>query len=273
MTDTIEGTGVALEPVNQTIFEIADPAQQLVVARRMATLLSEIIEEKKLSMRIGASEHVFFEGWATLGAMNGISVHTVWSRPLEDGRGWEARAEARTLDARVVGSAEGMCSRDERNWRRAEDYAMRSMAQTRAGSKALKGPLSWVMTLAGKSGTPAEELGDSQEPLWQRGVSSVTEATETIKTVLRAMGVPEADDAALAVAKATYDEADERIPMIVMSAMSRLLAATMNQPAATEAEYQEQPPSGAGDDKAQADQEFDEMVPPSSTDPSKEEEA
>ena len=50
-----------------------------------------------------------------------------------------------------------MCSRAERNWTRSEDYAIRSMAQTRAMSKALSGPLRFIVTLSGLSGTPAEE--------------------------------------------------------------------------------------------------------------------
>ena len=71
--------------------------------------------------------------------MVGVTPHTVWSRPLPTGDGWEARAEARTLDGRVVGSAEAMCSAQERTWARKEDQEIRSMAQTRAMSKALAG--------------------------------------------------------------------------------------------------------------------------------------
>ena len=94
--------------------------------------------------------------------MLGVSPHVVWSRRLgtENGgaAGWEARAEAKTVDGRVVGSAEAMVTRDERNWKNADDYALRSMAQTRAMSKALRGPLGFVITLAGRNPTPAEEM-------------------------------------------------------------------------------------------------------------------
>ena len=47
--------------------------------------------------------------------------------------------------------------RDEPNWRDKPDYALRSMSQTRATSKALRLPLGFVVALAGYEVTPAEE--------------------------------------------------------------------------------------------------------------------
>ncbi len=62
------------------------------------------------------------------------------------------------MDGRVVGSAEAMCSRSETTWANRDDYALRSMAQTRATSKAMRQPLGFVMALAGFDPTPAEEM-------------------------------------------------------------------------------------------------------------------
>ena len=44
------------------------------------------------------------------------------------------------------------------SWAKADDYAIRSMAQTRATSKALRMPLGFVMELAGFDATPADEI-------------------------------------------------------------------------------------------------------------------
>lgn len=97
------------------------------------------------------------EGWTTLGAMLSVFPVTIWTRETENG--WEARVEARTLSGQVVGAAEAMCARDEgKKWADAAGYALRSMAQTRATSKALRMPLGFVMTLAGYDATPAEEM-------------------------------------------------------------------------------------------------------------------
>jgi hypothetical protein len=61
----------------------------------------------------------------------------------------------------MIGAAESMCMRDEPNWRGKPNYAIRSMAQTRAGGKAIRSVFAWVAVLAGYSGTPAEEMDES----------------------------------------------------------------------------------------------------------------
>jgi hypothetical protein len=115
-----------------------------------------VIREKKLIARIRQNEHVLVEGWTLLGSMLGVFPVLVWTRKLDDG--WEARVEARTRAGEVVGAAESECLRSEARWAKAEDYAIRSMAATRATSKALRQPLGFVMTMAGFDATPVEEM-------------------------------------------------------------------------------------------------------------------
>jgi hypothetical protein len=90
--------------------------------------------------------------------MLGIVPIVVWTHPLDDGSGWEARVEARTLDGRLVGAAESMCTRSEQMWQRRDEYAVRSMSQTRAISRALRAPLSQIVKMAGYDPTGAEEM-------------------------------------------------------------------------------------------------------------------
>jgi hypothetical protein len=142
----------------RTLFRTEDPVEVLQAAREVASALGPALRDGGMLQRIGQGEHVKIEGWQTLGAMVGVSAHTIWSRELEDGTGWEARAEARTLDGRIVGTAEAMCTKAERNWARRESHELRSMAQTRAMSKALAAPLRFIVTLSRLSGTPAEEV-------------------------------------------------------------------------------------------------------------------
>lgn len=231
MTDMLDGTATELVSVRRTVLDIPDTAAQLELAREQATAVTKIIDAEKLSMRIGRSDHVLFEGWATLGAFNGISVHTVWSRPVDGG--WEARCEARTVDGRVVGTAEAMCTRTERNWAKSEDYAIRSMAQTRAGSKALKGPLSWVMVLAGKSGTPAEEMDEQgatpadaqvvgELPSWAQPFEDVSAVAGWIVDILKGAGNDEAAEQTAKVGQAIFDEASGTIPRIVATTIAHL---------------------------------------------------
>jgi hypothetical protein len=58
----------------------------------------------------------------------------------------------------AVGWGEGRCTRGEASKVSQPDYALSSMAQTRAQSRALGAPLKFVVKLAGYETTPAEEL-------------------------------------------------------------------------------------------------------------------
>jgi hypothetical protein len=79
-----------------------------------------------------------------------------------------ARARAEVIDLKtgqVVGGAEAYCMRDEESWKEKPWYQLASMAQTRAGAKALRNVLAWVVVLAGYKPTPAEELALSTQGL------------------------------------------------------------------------------------------------------------
>lgn len=140
---------------------IGDPAAFVASYIAVADELSRVVRSKNLAKRIGDKDHVLVEGWTMLGSMLGVFPVTVWTHPVEiDGQrvGWEARVEARTRDGATIGAAEAECLRSESMWSKRDDYALRSMAQTRATSKALRQPLGFVMTLAGLEATPAEEM-------------------------------------------------------------------------------------------------------------------
>lgn len=146
-----------------TLFGTSDPVAIVERASQAADALASVIRKKGLFKKIGPKEHVFVEGWTLCGSMLGVFPVCVWTRPIrtedsEENLGWEARVEARTAHGAVVGAAEAMCLRAENNWRTRDDFALRSMAQTRATSKALRMPLGFVLTLAGYSATPAEEM-------------------------------------------------------------------------------------------------------------------
>ena len=102
------------------------------------------------------------EAWLTLASMLRLTTVCEWSRPVQDG--WEARVFVRDGANNVIGAAEAQCLKTERTKKSWEDYAIRSMAQTRATSKALRSVLGFIMVLAGYQATPAEEMPDNPEP-------------------------------------------------------------------------------------------------------------
>jgi len=170
MPEAIEGTaveeGAELVPSSErNLFHTDDPVQVLAAAKRVATALKTELEEADMVRTIGGRPgYVLAEGWQTLAAMLGLTVRIAWTRPLEDGTGFAARAEVLTADGRTIGGAEALCSGDERNWSRRDASAKLSMAQTRATTKALRTVLAFVMTLSGHEATPAEEMAQASEP-------------------------------------------------------------------------------------------------------------
>lgn len=180
MSADVEGSadeiGAELEYMQQpppaTLFRTSDPVEVIEKATRVADALKRIIQGQQLYATIQGKHHVLVEAWTTCGAMLGLTAYCVWSRPIGEltpkGHDWEARVEVRTLDGRTLSAAEAMCARSERSgskqpWLDRPDYALRSMAQTRATSKALRIPLGFIVTLAGYQATPAEEMPDQPE--------------------------------------------------------------------------------------------------------------
>jgi len=152
---------------NLTLFGTTKPTAVIEKATELATALADVINNKKLFFDIKGKKHVYVEGWTLCGTMLGVFPVCVWTRKLDNG--WEARVEARTQSGAIIGAAEAECLRTESNWATRDDYALRSMAQTRATSKALRLPLGFIMTLAGYEATPAEEMmgidGEDKNPI------------------------------------------------------------------------------------------------------------
>lgn len=149
---------LAVQPVS--LFGDKKPGEIVQHATEVANALTQVIKSKGLAKRIGNREYLVVEAWTLLGSMLGVFPVCEWTRQIEGG--WEARVEARTLSGAVVGAAEAECLKSESNWKNRDDYALRSMAQTRATAKALRLPLGFIVVLAGFEATPADEMPDNE---------------------------------------------------------------------------------------------------------------
>lgn len=137
-----------------------DPHSIILSATRAAEALMEVVEQKGLYQKIGEKKYLQYEAWVLLGRFNNLTPVVEYSRPCQynESSGWEARVRVLDGEGREVSAAESMCLRDEPNWRDKPEFQLRSMAQTRAASKALRMKLGFVAALAGFEPTPAEEL-------------------------------------------------------------------------------------------------------------------
>jgi hypothetical protein len=139
------------------------PGEALARVNELAEAIAGEIEKNgwiaTLTFSGRESRHVTIEGWQFAGALIGVFGSAVRTEriKIEGVSGWEAHAVARTLDGRIVGEADGMCMKNEQRWGAVDEYARRSMAQTRALARALSGPLRFAVQKAGFDGTPYED--------------------------------------------------------------------------------------------------------------------
>lgn len=227
------------EPAPLNLFRTDDPVEVVEAAGKVADALKGVLDKQGLTSNISGRAHVRVEGWQTVGTMLGIVPVIVETSPVageahgKGEHGWDAICEARTLDGRVVGRAEARCSRAEGTWRNRDDYALKSMAQTRAMSKALKSVLGFVVTLAGYESTPAEEM-DNRDTL---KFGEHAEAADAEK-LGRAIGYLADNDAKLAAAIWRSIEQDAGyMPRVVARALLRTAQLVRDHRLANDPEY------------------------------------
>ena len=155
------------------------PSEVLSDAKKAAVALKGVLDAKPKKVMINNEQYLEFEDWQTVGKFYGVTVKVVSTAPVQfgDAMGFEATAAVLRADGCEISRAESMCLNDEERWRGRPKYGvmengqrgitgnepvplfqLRSMAQTRACSKALRNVLAWVVVLAGYRPTPAEEM-------------------------------------------------------------------------------------------------------------------
>ena len=175
-TDTGEVMLPAVIPVSAIIAR--DPVVVVNEAQGAAKVLMDKIKSKEKPVIINGEQYLEFGDWQTVGAFWSCTIRTAWTRYLDlDGiHGYEAMCEVVNQRGAVISSAEAMCLNDEARWKARPLYMIRSMAQTRAGSKALRMAFGWVAEMAGYRSTPAEEMDGVHTMVPQR-----TEAEEAAR--------------------------------------------------------------------------------------------
>ncbi len=141
--------------------QLSSPHDVIERAADVARELAAVIEKQRLYVSISGRKFVRVEGWMTLGAMLGIIPREVST--ITNGDDYESTVElVRVSDGAIIGRGSAICGADEPHWGNRPRYARRSMAVTRATSKAFRLSLAWIMALAGYEATPAEEVDESQ---------------------------------------------------------------------------------------------------------------
>ena len=191
----------------KTVF---NPDRDTAKAKRAADKLIDIVKKNEWSIKVGNGEHLMYEAWQTVGKYFNVTVATKDAEPIEIGGISGFKAIGYVIDNRTgmeVGHAEAYCMRDEENWSTrpkfewqnnkkvkvgdvpVPTFQLASMAQTRAGSKALRQMFGFVVALAGYSPTPAEEMTGEESNEHEQLISE--KQVDFINKLLIEKGYPE----------------------------------------------------------------------------------
>lgn len=134
----------------------------------VAQVLKQVIEQNQLAVNISGRQYVRVEGWTLIapllkawpkGAPKTRPLINEWcAEHYPAPCGYESEIELARPDGSSVGGGVAECSRHERTWAKRDDYAIKSMSQTRAVGKAYRMSFGFVMVAAGYEATPVEEM-------------------------------------------------------------------------------------------------------------------
>ena len=144
--------------------QLTKPTYDIVNKDSMLSLsneLAKLIKEKKLSTNIKGKDFVNVEGWQFAGAALGLMPIITETKDLSNEKviKYTATCEIRNISSgNVVAVGVALCTNAEPTKKYFDEYAILSMAQTRAIGKAYRNLLAWLMKAAGFEATPAEEM-------------------------------------------------------------------------------------------------------------------
>jgi len=127
---------------------------------KFATSLKELIIQNHLATPIRGKNYVNVEGWQIAGAFTGTFPIVEKVENLSEGSSYKYRAEVslRDKDGNKVGYGVAICTNREAGKTGFDEYAVASMAQTRAVGKAFRMKIGWLLKIAGYETTPTEEM-------------------------------------------------------------------------------------------------------------------
>lgn len=172
---------MSTEIIKSERFDIAKPEQSL----KVAELLQRFVKEKKLTANIKGKDYPLVEAWLFAGSQLGLYPILIEVQNLSKDSEvkYQATVEVRRLDNdKVMSKGIAICTNKEASKRLFDEYAILSMAQTRAEGKAFRMLLSWIMKAAGFEATPAEEM-DFAKPSNFTDIDDVP--TEAERKILR----------------------------------------------------------------------------------------
>ncbi|MGI4824002.1 MAG: hypothetical protein ACRYFV_22555 [Janthinobacterium lividum] len=157
VTKTPKEATAAKKSARVESYDIAKSDETLDLAKDLA----KFIKENKLSTQVQGKEFVNVEGWQYAGSRLGIVPIVEHVINVSTDQELKYQAKVTLFDMRsqhTVGAGFAICSNKESGKKFYQEFAIASMAQTRAIGKAYRNILAWIIRAAGYEPTPAEEM-------------------------------------------------------------------------------------------------------------------
>jgi hypothetical protein len=186
----------------------------------LATDLAKFIRENKLTHNVQGKEYVNVEGWQYAGSRLGIVP--IVDQVLDMSHDGEIKYNARVslFDLRsqqTVGAGFAVCSNKENGKKFYAEYAIASMAQTRAIGKAYRNILAWIIRAAGYEPTPAEEMDYQTVPQMAAVPMEAPKAAPVAQPIMQASvnnEVPQVHETSTDVRYASAKQKEEIIRLL-----------------------------------------------------------
>lgn len=194
----------------------------LSATKKMAIELTKFIDDNKLSAIIAGKKYVMVEGWQFAGSQLNLVAIPSDAVDMSDDKHIKYKSSAEVFHVptgTLVSRGFAICSNKESKKTSFDEYAIASMAQTRAIGKAYRNNLSWLMKLAGFEGTPIEEidrdvveedLGKIKADVFARfkevGITDTTKMLDVIQKATSKQTIDNADDAMSVLAELSKED-------------------------------------------------------------------
>ncbi|RSK44086.1 hypothetical protein [Hymenobacter rigui] len=217
-----EATKITKEQVRKTKVESYDISRSDETLH-LATDLAKFIKDNKLSTTVQGKEFVNVEGWQYAGSRLGIVPIVDHVINVSNEQEIKYQAKVTLFDMRsghTVGAGFAICSNKEQGKKFYQEFAIMSMAQTRAIGKAYRNILAWIIRAAGYEPTPAEEMeyGGNTPAVQQPAMAAVPAAPVAVAaeapTPMKAVAAEPAASEAAAPAYASASQKEEIIRLL-----------------------------------------------------------
>lgn len=207
-----------MEDDKQVIVKTFNIKPSLVGTKKLVTELMKYVDDNQLSINIAGKKYLQIEAWQFTGSQLNLTaiVTDIQDISTETTPKYKATVEViHNPTGQLVSRGFALCSKAESKKKSFDEYAVASMAQTRAIGKAYRNILAWLPKLAGYEGTLVEEIS---EDMRETMVEDLGKIKANVFSRFKALGITDSgkmlEIIEQATGKQTIDNADDAMNVL-----------------------------------------------------------